>query len=73
MPLFRIIAAVLAALFTSGALAKDIGEEADRNGCQRLPPLLNEKGGPSAASQAHVYVKLIEPRRKLSIVDLGAK
>jgi len=34
---------------------------------------LNEKGGPSAASQAPVYVKLIEPRRKLSIVDLGAK
>jgi hypothetical protein len=72
MPLARIIAAVLAALFTSGALTKDIDEGAVRNGYQRLPPLSPEKGGSGAEDPANVYVKVIETRRKLSIVDTGA-
>jgi len=73
MPIVRILAAVLAALFTSGASAKDVDEEAARNGYRRLAPLLTEKDGSSAASPAPVYVKIIEPRRKLSIIDFGAK
>ena len=73
MPVFQYIPALLAALFTVGALAKDIDDEAGRNGYQRLPPLSKDKGGPSAAIQAPAYVKIVESRRKLTILDLGAK
>jgi hypothetical protein len=69
----KIAPTLLAALLTSGALANDIDGEAARNGYQRLPPLTNEKGAIGATSKAAAYVKIVEPGRKLQILDLGAK
>jgi hypothetical protein len=69
----RTIAAALAALSTTGALSSDVDQDAIRNGYERLPPLLIGESGSGAADTAPVYVKVIEPRRKLSILDLGAK
>ncbi len=64
---------MLAALLASGSLADDIHGEAARNGYQRLPPLTNERGEVGAASKAGAYVTIVEPGRKLKILDLGAK
>jgi hypothetical protein len=72
MPTVQFIAAVLLALVASSALAKDIDEEAAQNGYQHLPPMLPEKGRSAATSPAKIYIKIIEPRQKLSIVDTGA-
>ena len=73
MPPYQTFLAVLAAVLTSAAFATGIDDEAGRNGYQRLPPLLRENGGASAATKAPAYVRIVEPRRKLSILDLGAR
>ncbi len=73
MPPTEIMLTVLAALFTSGALANDIDGGAARNGYQRLPPQTTEKGAIGATSKAAAYVRLEEPGRKLKVLDLGAK
>ena len=69
----RIHAFFLVAMLPLNALANDFDEEARRNGYQRLSPQLNDKGEVATGKGASAYARIVEPRRKLAILDLAAR
>lgn len=69
MPSKSLIVAILSAAFASEALATDLMREAVLNGYRLVPPVSARSGDASAASSEPVYVRLTEPRRRMSVLQ----